>query len=58
MKRYQVTKIEGNGKEKDYGVMCEEDMKLVTRGYKQDEFLNNLYTRKGSSAIYIVDEVR
>lgn len=57
-KIYKVVKIDANDKEYDYGTMCEEDMKLVTRGYKQDEFLNNLYTRKGSSAIYIVDEVK
>lgn len=56
MKTYEVTKCEANGTEKHYGVMCEEDMKLVTRGYKKDENFSNLYMRKGSQSFFIVDE--
>lgn len=58
MKIYNITKIEANGSEKDYGRYNEDEMRAITRGYKQDEVIDNLYTRKGSSAIYIVDEVK
>ena len=58
MKIYNVTKIEPNGTTKDYGRMSEADMKLITRGFKQDELIPNMYTRKGCTTFYIVDEVQ
>ena len=34
MKFYSVIKVNSdNGKETNYGTMCEEDMKLTTKGY-------------------------
>ncbi len=58
MKRYQVTKVDSTTeKETNYGINCEEDMKLITRGYKQDEFLPEIYDRKGSKFFFIVTEI-
>lgn len=69
MKHYEVFKCEPftfEGKKyyspvADYGVMCEEDMKLTTRGYKATD-INTLmetviYTRKNSKYCFTVKEV-
>ncbi len=58
MKRYQVTKIDSTTeKETNYGINPEEDVKLITRGYKRDELLTEMYSRKGSRYFFIVQEV-
>jgi len=58
MKRYQVTKIDSTTeKETNYGVNPEEDVKLITRGYKQDKELPEMYSRKGSRFFFIVQEI-
>ncbi len=57
MKYYQVTKIDSETeKETNLGVNPEEDVKLITRGYKQDESLPEIYDRKGSKYFFIVRE--
>lgn len=59
MKIYNITKIEADGTEKDYGRYNDEkDVKAIIKGFKQDDVIPNLYTRKGSTIIYIVDEVQ
>lgn len=58
MKYYQVTKINSiTGKEINYGVNCEEDMRLITRGYAQDELLHDMYNRAGSKWFFMVTEI-
>lgn len=59
MKLYSVIKMDSkSGKQiANYGQMCEDDMKLTTRGYKQDDLLKNMYDRKGSRYFFIVDEI-
>ncbi len=58
MKRYQVTKIDSTTeKETNLGLNPEEDVKLITRGYKQDKSLPEIYNRKGSRFFFIVQEV-
>lgn len=54
--KYRVIKVDAKGNEKDYGIMCEEDMKITVKGYKQDDLIENFYTRKGSTSFFIVDE--
>lgn len=54
MKTYEVIKVDGNGNETNYGTMVEEDVKLVTRGYK---FNGLFYERGNSKSIYVVNEV-
>ena len=54
MTTYKVEKLTEN-KTIDYGTMCEEDVKLVVRGYK---FNGLFYERKNSTTIYIVTEVK
>ena len=59
MKIYDITKIDTKTeKEVNYGTMCEEDMKLVTRGYKQDKDIASIYSRVGSRYFFIVNQVR
>ena len=54
---YQVKKINIHTDEvKDYGYMCEEDMLLVTRGYKPMEDIPGYYTRRKSNWFYEVEE--
>ena len=53
MKRYKVEKVDEN-KTINYGVYDEDDVKLITRGYK---FNGLFYERKNSNSIYIVTEV-
>ena len=59
MKHYELIKCETftslNGKQynapvANYGIMCEEDVKLTTRGYKAEIFVGDkiIYTRKNS----------
>ena len=58
MKWYQVTKIDSNtGKEINYGVKSEDDMRLITRGYIKDELLPNMYNRAGSKWFFMVTEI-
>jgi len=58
MKRYQVTKIDSTTeKETNLGINLEEDVKLITRGYKQDEELPEMYSRKGSRFFFIVQKI-
>lgn len=58
MKYYKVEKVDSiTGKTTNYGINCEEDMKLITRGYKQDELLTNMYNREKSRYFFLVDEV-
>ena len=54
MATYKVEKLTEN-QTIDYGTMCEEDVKLVVRGYK---FNGLFYERKNSTTIYIVTEVK
>ncbi len=52
MKSYQVTKIDSSTeKEINYGINPEEDVKLITRGYKQDKSLPEIYDRIGNSLV-------
>lgn len=65
MKHYEVIKTEAfislNGKQcyapvANYGVMCEEDMRLTVKGYKatySDEYMT-IYTRSNSKYRYEV----
>lgn len=61
MKLYKVEKWNMNTQEMvaDYGQMCEEDMKLVTRGYKKesDPLLSEMYSRKNSNFVFMVTEL-
>lgn len=53
---YNVDKINSETEQvTHYGIMCKEDMLLVTRGYK--EVLPAMYDRNGSKYFYIVQEV-
>ncbi len=57
-KRYQVTKIDSITEiETNYGINSEENVKLITRGYKQDKLLPEMYSRKGSRYFFIVEEL-
>lgn len=59
MKKYDITKIDTKTeKEVNYGIMCEEDMKLVIRGYKQDKDIPSIYSRVGSRYFFIVNQVK
>lgn len=59
MKIYDITKIDTKSeKEVNYGTMCEEDMKLVTRGYKQNKDITSIYSRVGSRYFFIVNKVK
>lgn len=56
---YDVTKYNLHTEEViRYGTMCEEDMKLVTRGYKQHPGDKEIYMRKGSNWYYAVKVAR
>lgn len=58
MKRYNIKKFNSKTEnEVNYGTMCEEDMKLVTRGYKQDKYIPTMYVRKGSKFFFVVEEI-
>ena len=41
------------GEEKNYGFMCDEDIKLVTRGYKYDEELGIWYKTNSNWGFYL-----
>lgn len=56
MKYYKVTKIKANGSDVEYGRMCEEDMKLVVKGYRLFDKELGIYTKKGIKQFYIVVE--
>lgn len=57
-KKYRVVKIDSKSeKEINYGLMCEEDVRLVTRGYKQDDAIPSMYNRRGSRWFFVVDEI-
>jgi hypothetical protein len=54
MKYYKVIRIElATEKESDYGLLNEEDVKLVTKGYTNNGLF---YERKNGKYIFIVDE--
>lgn len=54
MKDYKVTRIElVTEKESDFGVLNEEDVKLVTKGYTYNGLF---YERKNGKYIFIVEE--
>ena len=56
-RRFRVIKLsDKSDKEADYGTMVEEDMQLVTKGYKPSAEYPNIYIRKGSSTYYLVEE--
>lgn len=58
MKYYYVVKLDTKTDEEiDYGQMCEDDMMLVTRGYKPDTEMKSIYDRRGSRYFFIVDEI-
>ncbi len=58
MKRYQVTKIDSvTGKEINYGINSEEDVRLIVRGYARDELLPDMYNRAGSKWFFMVTEI-
>ncbi len=40
-----------------YGQMCYDDMKLVTRGYRQSELDEALYVRRNSRAYFVVEKM-
>jgi hypothetical protein len=56
MKRYEVTRIElATEKESDFGILYEEDVKLVTKGYTYNGLF---YERKNGKYIFIVNEYK
>ena len=56
---YKVTKVNSRTEEmSDCGIYSMEDVKAICKGYKQDEFLTEMWTREGSKYFYIVEEVR
>lgn len=59
MKQYKVEKWSEN-LDADYGTMCEEDVKLIVKGYKKTDKIGDceFYQRKGSKTVYIVTEVK
>lgn len=58
MERYNITKVNSKTEEEvKYGVYGKDDMVLITRGYKQDKDIPNLYMRKNSKWFFIVDIV-
>jgi hypothetical protein len=57
MKIYRVVKINIETEEEfDYGTMCEEDMKLMVRGYHHNTEFGGYYEKKNSRYIYIVSQ--
>ena len=65
MKYYKVTKIEiTTEKMSDYGIMCEEDVKLVTKGYTLNHDFSIMstgklvYDRKNGKYMVFADEVK
>ena len=57
MASYKVKKIDAiTEKEIDYGHLPYNDMKLVTRGYKEDNELKGYYNRKNSRYFFYVEE--
>lgn len=58
MKIYRVVKINIDTEEEiNYGTMCEEDMKLIVRGYHFNADFGGFYEKKNSRSIYIVSLV-
>jgi hypothetical protein len=59
--RYKIAKWINNIEVSDYGINCEEDVKLITKGYKKHffDFDTNtfIYSRKGSNIYYIAEIV-
>jgi hypothetical protein len=59
MKMYNITKFDvKSDKEIKYGIYGEDDVKLITRGYRQEKDIPSMYTRKGSRYFFIVDIVK
>lgn len=57
MKLYKILKVDSKtGKECNIGSWGYDDMKLITRGYKQENGSSDFYNRKGSRYFYIVTE--
>lgn len=58
MKTYKITKINAETERTiDYGGgYSAEDVKTITKGYKQDPEFKEMYNRFGSKYMYIVDE--
>lgn len=58
MKRYSVVKLDSKTeKEINYGICSEDDMKLITRGYRMDSDFNEMYVRKNSRYFFMVKEI-
>lgn len=58
MKTYIVSKINAvTGQAKYYDSMCEDDMKLTVRGYKQFDLDPELYMRGNSNWYFIVHQI-
>lgn len=56
MKYYSVIKVNIiTEEETDYGPMCEQDMKLLVRGYHKNEDFG-FYEKKNSNYMYFVTE--
>lgn len=59
MKLFSVKKYNVNGQVIDYGGgYTIEDVKAITRGYKQDDVLKEMYNRVGSKWFFeVVEEI-
>lgn len=58
MKYYQVTKVnEITEEEIDYGIVTDEEVTRITRGYKNDIYAPHCYQRKGSKYFFNVSEI-
>ena len=56
MKYYSVVKVNIiTEEETNYGTMCEQDMKLIVRGYRKNEYFG-FYEKKNSNYMYFVIE--
>ena len=56
MKYYSVVKVNLiTEEETNYGTMCEQDMKLIVRGYHKNEDFG-FYEKKNSNYMYFVTE--
>lgn len=63
MNYYSVKKVEiWTEQTSDYGMMCEDDVRLVTKGYRLNEEFSTsrskVYDRKNGKYMIFVDEIR
>lgn len=55
---YKVTKINmDSGNEHNMGTYEAKDVQEIVKGYKQDELIKHMYTRRGSHYFFVVEDV-